>query len=113
MEEKKRPRVQTKMDPCFYKRFFCKVASPVLFGADLTCLSIPIRSLAGWALVGTWCCGCKLVAPPFSFRCRFPGAHIARYFFTIHSYFLLSRSAPRGLDPRRGPKPPALAVLRR
>ena len=69
-----------------------KVAAPVPFGANLTCPSVPIRSLAGWALVGVRCCGSKLVAPPFSFRCRFLGAHIARYFFTIHSYFLLSRS---------------------
>ena len=30
--------------------------------------------------------------PCFSFRCRSPGAHIACYFFTIHSYLLLSRS---------------------
>ena len=54
----------------------------------------------------------QICAPCLSFRCRSPGAHVARYFFTLHSYFLLSRRAPRGLDPRRGPKPPALAVLR-
>ena len=59
--------VQTKMDPCFYKMVFCKVASVCKFGTDLN-------------------------APCISFRCRSPGAHIARYFFTIHSYFLLSRS---------------------
>ena len=59
--------VQTKMDPCFYKIVLRYVASVCKFGADLNALH-------------------------FSFRCRSPGAHIARYFFTIHSYFLLSRS---------------------
>ena len=54
--------VQTKMDPCFYKMSLCKVASACKFGANLD-------------------------APCFSFRCRSPGVHIARYFFTIHSYF--------------------------
>ena len=67
MEEKKRLWVQTKMDPCFYKMVFCKVASVCKFGTDLN-------------------------APCLSFRCRSPGAHVARYFFTLHSYFLLSRS---------------------
>ena len=60
--------VQTKMDPCFYKMSLCKVASACKFGANLD-------------------------APRFSFRCRSPGVHIARYFFTIHSYLLLPRSA--------------------
>ena len=55
------------MDPCFYKMVSCKVASVCKFGTDLN-------------------------APCLSFRCRSPGAHVARYFFTIHSYFLLSRS---------------------
>ena len=59
--------VQTKMDPCFYKIVLRYVASVCKFGADLNALH-------------------------FSFRCRSPGAHIARYFFTIHFYFLLSRS---------------------
>ena len=59
--------MQTKMDPCFYKMVSCKVASVCKFGTDLN-------------------------APCLSFRCRSPGAHVARYFFTIHSYFLLSRS---------------------
>ena len=85
--------VQAKMDPCFYKMALHYVASVCKFGADLTCFSVPIRSLAGWVLVAMRCCGCKPVAPPcFSFRCRSPGAHIACYFFTIHSYLLLSRS---------------------
>ena len=34
----------------------------------------------------------QICAPCISFRCRSPGAHVARYFFTLHSYFLLSRS---------------------
>ena len=52
-KEKEGLRVQTKMDPCFDKRFFCKAATPVPFGADLN-------------------------APCFSFRYRFPGARRTR-----------------------------------
>ena len=59
--------MQTKMDPCFYKMALCYVASVCKFGADLNGVCV-------------------------SNRCRSPGAHVARYFFTIHSYFLLSRS---------------------
>ena len=49
MEEKKRLWVQTKMDPCFDKIILYKVASMAEVWADLN-------------------------APPFSFRCRSPGA---------------------------------------
>ena len=55
--------VQAKMDPCFYKMALHYVASVCKFGADLTCFSVPIRSLAGWVLVAMRCCGCKPVAP--------------------------------------------------
>ena len=59
--------VQTKPVPCFYKMVLHYVASVCKFGTNLN-------------------------APCFSFRCRSFGAHVARYFFTLHSYFLLSRS---------------------
>ena len=110
--------VQTKMDPCFYKIVLYKVASVCKFGADLTCPSVPIRSLAGWVLVGARCWWCKLVALCFSFRCRSSGVRIARCFFTIHSYFLLSRSvsgageAPEVAGLQKICAPAAVAALR-
>ena len=55
--------VQTKAVPCFYKMLPCKVAVPMLFGADLTCFSVPIRSLAGRVLVAVRCWWCKLACP--------------------------------------------------
>ena len=55
--------VQTKAVPCFYKMLPCKVAVPVLFGADLTCFSVPIRLLAGRVLVAVRCWWCKLACP--------------------------------------------------
>ena len=64
MEEKKRAGVQTKMDPCFYKMSLYKVASVCKFGTNLNGVCV-------------------------SNRCRWPGAHVVRYFFTIHSYLLL------------------------
>ena len=59
--------MQTKPVPCFYKMVLHYVASVCKFGTNLN-------------------------APCFSFRYRSLGAHVARYFFTLHSYFLLSRS---------------------
>ena len=61
--------VQTKMDPCFDKITLRYVASVCKFGANQN-------------------------APCFHFRCRSPGAHAARYFFTLHSYFREAR--PQG-----------------
>ena len=55
--------VQTKSVPCFYKMSLHKVAAPVPFGTNLTCPSVPIRSLAGWALTGALCWWCKFVPP--------------------------------------------------
>ena len=46
--------VQAKMDPCFYKMALHYVASVCKFGADLTCFSVPIRSLAGWVLAAAF-----------------------------------------------------------
>ena len=92
--------VQTEPVPCFYRRFFCKVASVCKFGTNQN-------------------------APYFSFRCRSPGAHFtlgspgaaggagwprsgqtegvstglrpaAHHFFTIHSYLLLLFGSPCG-----------------
>ena len=41
----------------------CEVAIPVPSGTNLTCPSVPIRSLAGWALTGALCWWCKFVPP--------------------------------------------------
>ena len=69
MEEKKRAGVQTKMDPCFDKMSLYKVASVCKFGTNLNGVCV-------------------------SNRCRWPGAHVVRYFFTIHSYLLLLLASP-------------------
>ena len=100
MEEKKRAGVQTKMDPCFYKMVSCKVASVCKFGTDLN-------------------------APCLSFRCRWPGARRTLDFPAAGGESVWPQSGqtegvttgpssctPPGLDPRQGPKPPALAALR-
>ena len=93
MEEKKRLWVQTKMDPCFYKMILYKVASMAEVWCRLDLLQRP-HPLARWlGACGDAVLWVQTCCPPcFSFRCRSPGAHIACYFFTIHSYLLLSRS---------------------
>ena len=82
--------VQAKMDPCFYKMALHYVASVCKFGADLTCFSVPIRSLAGWVLVAMRCCGCKPVAPPASLSAAAPLVRTlpaTSSLFTLTSYF--------------------------
>ena len=69
--------MQTKMDPCFYKMSLYKVASVCKFGTNLNGVCV-------------------------SNRCRWPGAHVVRYFFTIHSYLLLLLASP-GADGGRCP----------
>ena len=106
--------VQTKMDPCSDKMVSCKVASVCKVGTNLN-------------------------GPPFSFRCRSPGAHriraspgadgggaqcahwaegastrprpAAHHFFTIHSYLLLLLGSPAGGAKEKAP-PKAPSALR-
>ena len=49
----------------------------------------PYAMWQAWQKFGT-----NLHGPPFSFRCRWLGAHAVRYFFTIHSYLLLLLASP-------------------
>ena len=80
----------------------------VPFGTNLTCPGVP-HPLARWpgACRGV-VLGVQTCAPCFSFRCRWPGAHVARHFFPLHSYLFLPRSVPLGAGSKAGAGAPGL-----
>ena len=80
----------------------------VPFGTNLTCPGVP-HPLARWpgACRGV-VLGVQTCAPSFSFRCRWPGAHVARHFFPLHSYLFLPRSVPLGAGSKAGAGAPGL-----
>ena len=79
----------------------CKVAAPVPFGTNLTCFSVPDRSLAGRELVEARCWWYKL-ASPASLSAAAPlvcTLLATSSLFTLTSYFREARGGTQGAAP--------------